>query len=204
MNLKVCGMRDPENIKEVASLRPHYFGFIFYRESPRFVGDDFQMPSIDKEIKKVGVFVNATTDEIRAKVKAFNLDLVQLHGNESVEQCNELKSHNVLIIKTFSIGDKFSFQDLKPYHKAADYFLFDTKGKYFGGNAARFDWSILNGYDQQTPFFLSGGLTPENIRDVNALKDMNIHAIDINSGVEFSPAVKDVSKVKQVIATLNK
>jgi phosphoribosylanthranilate isomerase len=204
MKLKVCGMREQKNIQEVAALRPDYLGFIFYRESPRFVGDDFQMPLLHKSIRKVGVFVNSTTAEIRAKVKAFNLDFVQLHGNESVEQCKELKQHNTLIIKTFSLGDKFSFQDLNHYHEATDYFLFDTKGKYFGGNATRFDWSILNGYDQQTPFFLSGGLTPENIKDVNALRDMNIHAIDINSGVEFSPAVKDISKVKQVIAALNK
>jgi phosphoribosylanthranilate isomerase len=162
------------------------------------------MPLLHKSIRKVGVFVNSATAEIRAKVKAFNLDLVQLHGNESVEQCKELKQHNTLIIKAFSLGDKFSFQDLNHYHEATDYILFDTKGKYFGGNATCFDWSILNGYNQQTPFFLSGGLTPENVNDVNALKDMNIHALDINSGVEFTPAVKDVSKVKQVISILDR
>lgn len=197
-------MREENNIHEVAALGPQYLGFIFYRESPRFVGDDFQMPSISKSIRKVGVFVNATTEEILAKVKAHKLDLVQLHGHEGVEQCKELKHHNLLIIKAFSIGDKFSFQDLNCYHEAVDYFLFDTKGKYYGGNAARFDWSILNDYDQQTPFFLSGGLSPENIKDVNALKDMNIHAVDINSGVEFSPAIKNISKVKKVVDALNK
>jgi phosphoribosylanthranilate isomerase len=202
MRLKVCGMRESENIKAVAALGPEYLGFIFYRESPRFVGDNFQMPALDKSIRKVGVFVNATTEEIRAKATAFNLHFVQLHGHESVEQCKQLKSHNILVIKAFSIGDKFKFQDVESYHEATDYFLFDTKGKYFGGNATRFDWSILNEYNQKTPFFLSGGLTPENLKDVNQLKDMNIHAIDINSGVEVSPAMKDVHKVKDVVKFL--
>ena len=204
MKLKVCGMREEKNIQEVAALRPNYLGFIFYRESPRFVGDDFQIPPLENSISKVGVFVNTTTEEILAKVKTHKLDLVQLHGHERVEQCRELKYHNVLIIKAFSIGDKFSFQDLKSYREATDYFLFDTKGKYFGGNATRFDWSILNDYDQQTPFFLSGGLTPENIKDVNALNHMNIHAIDLNSGVEITTAIKNIDKVKHVIATINK
>jgi phosphoribosylanthranilate isomerase len=204
MNLKVCGMRDEQNIMDVAALHPEYMGFIFYRESPRFVGDDFKMPRLDASIKKTGVFVNATTEQILAKAIIHDLDFVQLHGNESVEQCEELRQHSTLIIKAFSLHDKFKFQDIKPYHAAADYFLFDTKGKHFGGNATRFDWSILKGYDQQTPFFLSGGLTPENVSDVNELKDMNIHAMDINSGVEIAPGIKDVNKVKQVIEILDK
>lgn len=204
MKLKVCGMREQKNIEEVARLRPDYMGFIFYPESPRFVGDDFEMPKLDPLIKKVGVFVNATTDEILAKAVIHDLHIVQLHGRETVEQCEELKQHNTLIIKAFSVDDKVNFHDLKRYEAAVDYFLFDTKGKHFGGNAMRFDWTLLRGYDQQTPFFLSGGLAPENVNEVNALKDMNIHAIDINSGVEIAPALKDVGKLKQVIATLNK
>jgi phosphoribosylanthranilate isomerase len=203
MRIKVCGMRDHTNIAEVVALRPDYLGFIFYRESPRYVGDDFVMPSIDSFVSKVGVFVNATTEEILAKAVIHNLHMVQLHGHESVEQCEELRAHNTLIIKAFSVDDKFNFEDVKKYHTAADYFLFDTKGKYFGGNATRFDWSILTGYDQQTPFFLSGGLKPENIEEVKALNDMNIHAIDINSGVEISPGLKDPDKIKQVMHIMN-
>ena len=203
MKLKVCGMRDEKNIREVAALSPDYMGFIFYRASPRYVGDEFEMPVIDHSIKKVGVFVNATTEEILAKAVIHDLHFVQLHGRESVEQCNELRQHNTLIIKAFSVDDKFDFQHVRQYHGAADYFLFDTKGQYFGGNATRFDWRILTLYDQQTPFFLSGGLRPENIGEVKILKDMNIHAIDINSGVEISPASKDLSKIQQVIDSLN-
>jgi phosphoribosylanthranilate isomerase len=203
MNVKVCGMREEKNIHEVADLRPDYLGFIFYDRSPRFVGDDFEMPKIDPFIQKVGVFVNATTEEILAKAVIHNLHMVQLHGHETVEQCEELRAHNTLIIKAFSLDDKFNFQDVKKYHTAVDYFLFDTKGKYFGGNATRFDWSILTGYDQQTPFFLSGGLSPGNVAEVKSLNDMNIHAIDINSGVEISPGLKDVNKIRQVMTILN-
>jgi phosphoribosylanthranilate isomerase len=203
MKVKVCGIREPENIKEVASLVPDYLGFIFYPESPRYVGDHFQIPEIDKSIKKVGVFVNASTESILAKAVVNELDVLQLHGTESIEQCEELRLHNMLIIKAFSVDDKFDFQIVKRYHSIVDYFLFDTKGKYFGGNATRFDWSILKTYDQQTPFFLSGGLKPEHIEEVKALSDLNIYAIDVNSGVETSPGVKDVSKVRAIIEGIN-
>lgn len=203
MDLKVCGMREPKNIREVVSLNPQYLGFIFYPESPRFVGDNFEMPLIDPAIKKVGVFVNATTASILAKVAEHELDSVQLHGSESPEVCKELKAHNLLIIKAFSVADEAVVRHVKQYHGAADFFLFDTKGKYYGGNSKRFDWSILNGYDQQTPFFLSGGLSPENIEEVKTLTDMNIAGVDVNSGVEISPAVKDIDKVKRVISLLN-
>lgn len=202
MDLKICGMREPENIRDVASLRPQYLGFIFYPESPRFVGDDFKMPLLDPSIKKVGVFVNAATESIVEKIAEHKLDLVQLHGHETVEQCEQLKAHNVLIIKAFSVADKFEVSHVKAYHKVADFFLFDTRGKYFGGNALRFDWNILNDYDQQTPFFLSGGLKPENIEEAKALKDMNIAALDVNSGVEVSPALKDIEKVRRVVSLL--
>jgi phosphoribosylanthranilate isomerase len=202
MDLKICGMRESENIRDVASLRPQYLGFIFYPESPRFVGEDFKMPELDRSVKKVGVFVNATTESIVEKITEHKLDLIQLHGQERVEQCQQLKSHNVLIIKAFSVSDKFEVSHVKQYHEAADFFLFDTKGKYFGGNAARFDWSILKGYDQQTPFFLSGGLKPENIEEAKALKDMNIAALDLNSGVEIGPALKDIEKIRRVVSLL--
>lgn len=195
-------MRDQKNIGEVAGTGPDYLGFIFYHESPRFVGEDFEMPEIGRLTKKVGVFVNAPTEEILAKAVIHELDFVQLHGTEPIEQCQELRQHNILIIKAFSIDDKFNFQHTKSYHGAADYFLFDTKGKLFGGNATRFDWSILARYDQQTPFFLSGGLRPEHMDEVKVLTNMNIHAIDINSGVEVAPGLKDVSKVEQVITAL--
>jgi phosphoribosylanthranilate isomerase len=191
-------MRDPENILKVAEEQPAYMGFIFYDQSPRYVGQDFFIPTeFPDSIKRVGVFVNEKVDVILGIVKKYNLELVQLHGTESPEQCEELANRGVSIIKAFSIDTQFDFEETKPFGKYVDYFLFDTKGKHFGGNAKVFDWSQLNRYDQRIPFFLSGGLTVVNIQKINELKNMNVHALDVNSGLEALPGVKDVDKVKE-------
>ena len=200
IKLKICGIRDVNNIMDVASLKPDYLGFIFYSKSPRFVGVDFVVPlDLPNEIKRVGVFVNESTDEIIAKAKSHRLDYIQLHGNETLEQTKELKQLDLGIIKVFAVGDDFDFEITKPYKKVVDYFLFDTKGKYYGGNASVFNWNLLKQYDQEIPFFLSGGLSPENIEEVSKLNSMNIHALDVNSGVEEGPGLKDIAKVKQLI-----
>ncbi|HYI77510.1 MAG TPA: phosphoribosylanthranilate isomerase [Chryseolinea sp.] len=196
-------MRDAENILSVASLAPQYLGFIFYTKSPRFVGDDFKIPSgMPSSIKRVGVFVNDSNETILNKSKSLGLDLVQLHGNETPLQCEELKSTELGVIKVFSIDDDFHFDKTKAYKEVVDYFLFDTKGKHYGGNARTFDWKILNQYDQEIPFFLSGGLSPENISSLGDILKMNLHALDLNSGVEISPGLKDPAKIKTVVASL--
>ena len=198
MKLKVCGMREKGNIEAVAALGPDYMGFLFYPQSPRYVGEHFVMPELNERTQRVGVFVNATTESIRAEVEKHGLSAVQLHGSEPVEQCAELKAHNVLVIKVFSVDNAFDFSRTKNYRGAVDFFLFDTKGKYHGGNARTFDWQLLNNYDQSIPFFLSGGIGPAEVEQLNDLKHMNIHAIDINSGVELSPALKNVNAIRQV------
>jgi phosphoribosylanthranilate isomerase len=199
--LKVCGNRD--NIAEVASLNPDYMGFIFYEPSPRHVGVDFKMPVLPKSIKKVGVFVNEEVEVIKKLVAKFKLDFVQLHGHESVEDCRVLKELGVGVIKVFSIDTIFDFDTTMLYEGAADYFLFDTKGKFYGGNAIPFDWNLLTNYHQRVPFFLSGGLSLENIFAVNNLSTMNLHAIDVNSGVEDSPGLKNIVKTKFMLEILN-
>lgn len=196
---KVCGMRDEDNILRVSAMQPDYLGFIFYEKSPRFVGHDFKMPSrLGKNIKKAGVFVNASTPEILKQVEKHELDIIQLHGNEPETQLKDLKKEGLCIFKVFSVGDDFDFQVTKPYQEFSNYFLFDTKGKYYGGNAVRFNWEILSEYDQQVPFILSGGIDPENMREIQNLTGFNLHGIDINSGVEISPALKDIEKVGRV------
>lgn len=202
--VKVCGMRDPSNIREVAALRPDLMGFIFFRGTPRYVGDDFRIPDdFPGEVQRVGVFVNETTDAILKRVAKFKLDYVQLHGGEPVDQCRELKSSGIGVIKVFSVDDEMDFRVTSPYVDSVDYFLFDTKGKYHGGNATRFDWNILNGYDQRVPFFLSGGISPEHIADLKQLSGLNLAAIDINSGVEVKPGLKDARKVSEILESLN-
>jgi len=202
IRLKICGMRDAENISGVNALSPQYMGFIFYRKSPRFVGDDFVMPAISHGIKKVGVFVNETTDAILNAAARHDLSLIQLHGHEPPAQCRDLKAKGLGVIKAFSVGDDFDWRVVEPYKTVADFFLFDTKGKYYGGNAQAFDWSLLRKYDQEIPFFLSGGLSPENIAGIIELKGMNLYALDVNSGVEDSPGVKNISRIASVLEKL--
>jgi phosphoribosylanthranilate isomerase len=204
ISLKICGMRDSKNILEVAALQPEYMGFIFYKKSPRYVGEDFSLPvGFPTSIKKVGVFVNEALDSIQQKAKSIPLDFIQLHGNESVENCKQLKQFGFSIIKAFAVDEQFDFEITKPCMEWVDYFLFDTKGKFYGGNAATFEWSILEKYNQQVPFFLSGGLNQENISGIKSLQQMNLHAIDINSGAELSPGFKNVDQIKKIKDSLS-
>lgn len=196
-------MRDVGNVLQVASLRPDYMGFIFYPKSPRYVGADFKIPdSFPGHIRRVGVFVNESVKNILMYVERLSLDYVQLHGNETVEDCEALKKKGVGVIKVFSIDDQFDFGITSPYKHAVDYFLFDTKGKYYGGNAAKFNWGVLKQYDQSVPFFLSGGISPDDVAAVGVLKGLNLFALDVNSGVEESPGLKDVSRVKALTENL--
>ena len=203
IKLKVCGMKDPDNIKAVLGLKPELMGFIFYQGSPRFVGSAFAIRDSDESTKRVGVFVNEGTQEIMKEVRNHKLDFVQLHGAEAVVQCGELKEQGVGVIKAFSVDDYMNFGVTSDFHSVVDYFLFDTKGKYHGGNARRFNWQVLSRYDQKTPFFLSGGITPDHIDEIRLLQNYNLYAIDVNSGVESAAGYKDVEKIRSIQAKLN-
>ena len=201
--VKICGMRDPDNILEVGELKPDFMGFIFYATSPRCVPEDFSVPTdLPASIKKVGVFVNERLARILDIVKKNALDFVQLHGSETAQQCKILKESGVSVIKAFSLDDHFDFALTNPYKHFVDYFLFDTKGKFYGGNASTFDWNMLQKYDQEIPFFLSGGISISTISDLSQLRDMNLYAIDVNSGVEVSPGLKDINKIKELLNKL--
>lgn len=202
MKLKICGMKYPDNILEVSELLPDYMGFIFWEKSSRFF--DGEIPNLPKSIQKVGVFVNASFDEIVSKIKKHHLDLIQLHGNESVELCMDLKKENIQIIKVFSVNDDFDFKVLEPYEAVCDYFLFDTKGKLPGGNGIVFDWKVLETYPSTKPFFLSGGIGIEEIASVKQLLKTNlpIHAIDINSKFEIEPGLKNIELLKEFKNTI--
>lgn len=199
MNLKVCGLKYPENIKQVAQLKPDYMGFIFYPKSKRFVGDDFIMPTISPEIKKVGVFVNATASYIIDKVDEHKLDLIQLHGDENSGFC-EVLNHFIPVIKAFGIDGEFDFKILESYKSVCSYFLFDTKTKEYGGSGKQFDWELLEKYDNSLPFFLSGGIGLEEIDQFENLKirKLNIHALDVNSKFEVESGLKDIEKLKKM------
>lgn len=196
-------MRDRLNIQDVNAFLPDYMGFIFYKNSPRYVGADFKIPNdFPATVSRVGVFVNESLTVVIDKVRQHALDLVQLHGDESVEFCKELNHEGISVIKVFRVDDEFDFSSTKQFDEVAEYFLFDTRGKNFGGNAQRFNWNLLTHYDQSIPFFLSGGIDPASIDEVLQLKNLNIHAVDVNSGVEQAPAMKDVEKVSAIINKL--
>jgi phosphoribosylanthranilate isomerase len=204
LKLKVCGMREPGNILEVAALQPDFMGFIFYDQSPRCVSRNFRLPrELSESVKKVGVFVNDQFERVFDTVDMHELDYAQLHGDETVGFCEKLKQADLGVIKVFSVDDNFDFKYVSPYKAVCDFFLFDTKGKFYGGNASAFDWSLLQRYDQEIPFFLSGGISAANIQQVSQLKDLNLYAIDVNSGVETEPGVKDAGKVREVQSILN-
>ena len=200
MKIKICGMKYPENIAEVAALLPDFMGFICYEKSARFF--DGEMPELPKLIKKVGVFVNENHENIVLKIAKFKLDFVQLHGNESVAFCRELQDENIKIIKVFSINDDFDFSVLQQYESVCDYFLFDTKGLLPGGNGVTFDWDLLKNAQINKPLFLSGGI---GIDEIERLKTLNlpIFAIDINSKFEDEIGLKNIEKLtvaKQLVA----
>jgi phosphoribosylanthranilate isomerase len=217
MKIKVCGMKEPQNIADVVALGVDYIGFIFYEQSPRCIcPTPTPLPKGEGEkVQKVGVFVNHSIGFILDKISAFGLDLVQLHGHETVDFCKELKQalltvetqigtfgngyKMVKIIKVFSVGDYFDFTQLIDYKPFIDYFLFDTKGKNLGGNGITFDWSILKNYDNEVPFFLSGGIDIQHVEEIKALKNLNIHALDINSKFEISAGFKNVEKIEQFL-----
>jgi len=196
-------MRDSLNIQDVGALLPDYMGFIFYKNSPRYVGEDFTIPNyFPATVSRVGVFVNESLTVVIDKVRQHALDLVQLHGDESVEFCKELNHEGISVIKVFRVDDEFDFSSTRQFDEVAEYFLFDTKGKNFGGNAQRFNWNLLTHYDQSIPFFLSGGIDLSSIEEVLQLKNLNMYAVDLNSGVEQAPAMKDVEKVSAIINKL--
>ena len=197
MRLKVCGMRELENISALSELDPNYIGFIFWSESSRFVNK--KTPPLDKKIIKTGVFVDATFDYILTKIKDHQLDAVQLHGQESCSYCNVIKDYGLKVIKSFSIKNTFDFNTLEDYENSCDYYLFDTKGKLPGGNGFNFDWKILNEYPSQKPFFLSGGIGVDNLNEIKKLvkTKLPIHAIDVNSKFETAPGNKNIELLKK-------
>lgn len=200
VKLKICGMKETENITEISTLQPDYLGFIFWEKSKRNMTLD-AIPELPETIKKVGVFVDASIQEIAAKINQYQLDVIQLHGNESVIFCRNVKKLGVKVIKVFSMASTFNFSLVKEYVLVVDYFLFDTKGKLPGGNGVTFDWKILENYHCDTPYFLSGGI---GTTEIDGLKEFlkspaakKCYAIDVNSRFEKKPGIKNKIKLQK-------
>ncbi len=202
MKIKVCGMKIPQNIDRLTKLDIDFIGFIFYEKSARYVDE---VPcEIPKNIKKTGVFVNENIQKVIGISRENNLDYVQLHGNENIEYCKKLKEKNINIIKAFSTDENFDFRTTCRYQAFCDYFIFDTKGKNYGGNGLKFNWKLLENYKGETPFLLSGGILPEDAQAIKSFKHKMFVGIDINSGFEVKPAVKNISKIERFINEIKK
>ena len=202
MKLKVCGLTKPEQILELISMNVYYLGFIFYEKSPRFVLNSLSLEDIEslKHNGKVGVFVNATIENVVEISRKANLNYIQLHGDEDDIYIAELKRQlnpEIKIIKVFRVGKEFENLKFKIHHlkSPTDYLLFDTDSKAFGGTGKTFDWRILNEVEIPKPYFLSGGISPENCKDIRNIKQQPF-ALDINSKFETEAGNKDLEKIK--------
>jgi phosphoribosylanthranilate isomerase len=202
LKIKVCGMRDPENISGVAAALPDFLGFIFYPKSARFIGADFsaeQLNAIPENIQKVGVFVNELPEKVIEICKRLDFQVAQLHGGESPEYCRQIKASGLTVFKAFLVDDSFDFGQLSGYADVCDYFLFDTKGHLPGGTGQKFNWTLLKNYYGSVPFFLSGGIGPDDLEAIRNFEHPRWRGLDVNSGFELLPALKDVEKVQQFI-----
>ena len=201
--VKVCGMRDAENIREVEALGIDLMGFIFWPKSSRYVSE--RPAYLPTNCKRVGVFVDEDIETVKRIAEDYVLDYIQLHGHESPEYCAQLKG--LKLIKAFNIATTEDFKQTEPYTGIVDYFLFDTKGKSVGGNGEKFDWSVLSAYDGNTPFLLSGGIGPDDAEVLTShfspLTSKKCVGIDLNSRFEIAPGLKDINKLKDFLNALN-
>ncbi|OMP80485.1 hypothetical protein BW716_04490 [[Flexibacter] sp. ATCC 35208] len=199
MQLKVCGITRKEDLDKLVELGVHYAGFIFYEKSPRFVGNKLDARTVreTKGILKVGVFVNAPLEQVKQLIGSYGLHLVQLHGDEDPAYCAALQAL-VPVIRAFRIGEDVNWDTLAAYVPVTNYFLFDTAaGKAYGGTGKLFNWELLHTYPFDHPFFLSGGIGPEQLEDLLAFEHPALFAADVNSKFETAPGVKDMVSVQQ-------
>jgi len=197
MKLKVCGMRERDNLRELAEkVNPDFTGFIFYPNSPRYFLDGTEeIPNEILSENRVGVFVNAPLAEVIGLAEMFKIKNIQLHGNETPEFCKAIIDEGFTVIKAFGIVEIKDFDQMGKYVKSCHYFLFDTKTNDYGGSGKKFNWAMIDQVKIQKPFFLSGGVDLGDIEEIKNLKNQPF-AIDINSRFEINPGKKDIEKIK--------
>lgn len=204
IKIKICGMTDPDNVKEIAGLDPDFMGFIFYPRSKRYVGNnpDGFLFNTAPGILKTGIFVNEEPSQLIYIKELYGLDLIQLHGKESPEYCKNLWNKGLQLIKAFGLSSSFDFSDLEKYVEVCEYFLFDTLSENHGGSGLKFNWQKIYEYKINKPFFLSGGICGEDVQSIKHIDHENFYAVDINSRFETSPGIKDFRKVENFITAI--
>jgi len=205
LKIKICGMREPENILEVAELKPDLMGFIFYPSSPRYaskISDPEIVARFPPHIIKTGVFVNTDFEVITGTYRKYSLDIVQLHGNETPDACRRLKETGIPVIKAFNIKKSTGFKLCSEFISYTDYFLFDASTSGFGGSGHKFDWKLLDKYNLEHPFFLSGGISPKDVDNILKISNPAFYGIDLNSRFEVSPGLKNIETLKKFISEI--
>lgn len=196
-------MKFTNNREATEQLPVDMLGYIFYSPSKRFVGEHPEAGLFNSEKPKVAIFVDENAFEIMALAKNFGFEYIQLHGKENPKTCSMLKKQGLKIIKAFSVNDSFRFESTEAYEKFVDYFLFDTKTNLHGGSGKKFNWEILEKYNGHTPFFLSGGIGAEDVEQIKAFSHPKLTGIDLNSGFEDEPGVKNIEKLEEFIEEIN-
>ncbi len=204
MKIKICGMKNAENITQVLDLQPDWMGFIFYPFSPRNVEEDlaYEIQDFDwGHTNRVGVFVESDLAFILRKAALFDLTWIQLHGKYDLSLIKELRQQ-FKIMKALPVATTYDIQASEAYQDEVDMLLFDTKSALHGGSGKRFDWSVLNTYTTAVPFLLSGGLSPDCLEDLIHFEHPAFEGIDLNSGFELSPGIKDISRLESFVSNL--
>ena len=208
MNIKVCGITELKQLQQLDGLEIDYAGLIFYKQSPRYIGEKISKKDLkhaDFDLKKVGVFVDPDLSDVIDAIDDYGLDVVQLHGNESPELCDDL-STEVEVIKAFRINEDSDIDEMvAPFDAACDFYLFDTKPptqETFGGTGNQFDWKILSRAKIEKPFFLSGGIRPDDGPKLKAFRHPDLFGVDINSKFETAPGIKDMKLILQLKQSL--
>ncbi len=205
LKIKVCGMRDPDNIRQLVALDIDYIGFIFYNKSPRYA---LPLPreaveAVPPQVQKVGVFVDDSPCAVTTRIKKYGLQLAQLHGDETPEYCRHIKEESgVKIIKAIAADGSLDIAELESYRGAADYLLFDTHTEQRGGSGHRWDPSLLRDYALDIPWFLSGGIDSDILDEPVTLRLPGLHGLDLNSRFETAPAMKDIEKIRTFLKKL--
>lgn len=206
IRLKVCGMRDPENIRVLLPLRPDYMGLIFYQKSPRYVGlqpnADWIRTQVPDYVHKIGVFVHASLPEVQAQAKAYGLQGIQLHGEADIQLLKALKAEGLSVWKAVGIGPDFDFGSLESAAPYLDAFVFDNQTPSHGGSGQQFDWSLLEDYHLPLPFLLAGGIGPQDAFRLLEGLPPGCMGLDLNSRFEQQPALKDIGLLQQFFQAL--
>lgn len=206
MKIKICGLREEYNMREIIELSPDFAGFIFYEKSPRYFLNAKNPASVSgklKGIQKVGVFVNQSLDDINAIADRYSLDYIQLHGSESPRICAGILSRGRGVIKAFSVADPSDLALISEYNEVCNYFLFDTQSQLHGGSGQKFNWEILQQASISRPFFLSGGIGPGDVPEILKFSHPQFAGIDLNSKFESAPGIKDLALLKIFLTELH-